>query len=281
MDNGNSYGCEMRNRTKRKTIILFAVLVWAVGQAISRPQSLPEWADSIVYRADVERVFVDAMKMFTAEKFDTAATMFHSLMRMYPRSHRETGAMIMGAKALAYAGKWKESIRQAKDLIDVYPTSLYIDDAHYTLGLDYYQLNRYEDAGNEFLIAREMTTDLRLQERAERLLDDLASTRLSLTELQSIFPEARSDAMKALLNLRTAERIFRGGDVRAARDLLESVAKMHSSIPYVADALALLEQTKKSATVKVGVVLPLQLKSGKAGVRNIGSEFLDGIRLAV
>ena len=52
----------------------------------------------------------------------------------------------MGAKAFYELKDYRESIRFLKNLIDLYPQSTYIDDAHYTLALDYFRTGRYEDA---------------------------------------------------------------------------------------------------------------------------------------
>jgi len=128
------------------SIILFFLIGASIGM---QSQTLP---DSIVYRPEVEREFVEAMKSFQAGKFDTASVLFIRIIKDSPRSHRATGAFIMGAKAFYELKNFRESIRLLKDLIDIYPQSSYVDDAHYTLGLNYYRMGRYEDAASKFLV---------------------------------------------------------------------------------------------------------------------------------
>ncbi len=64
--------------------------------------------DSIVFRGDVEREFVEAMKSFTSQRYDTAASLFSKILRDYPRSHRSTGASIMAAKAYYHLASYRE-----------------------------------------------------------------------------------------------------------------------------------------------------------------------------
>ena len=243
-------------------------------------QRVASASDSIVFRPDVERKFVEAMHLFQAGRFDSSAAVFISNIREFPRSHRATGAYIMGGKALYLAGKYRDAVRLLKDLIDVYPFSSYVDDAHYTLGLVYYRLHRYDDAAEELLTAQQMTRDTKVAGRSERLLDDIAAEHLSTAELQVLVADATADELKALLNLRLAERIYRTGDVRAAEDILRMVTVMNPSIKYVGDALTLLDRIRKSGVVKVGVVLPLMLKSETPTAREVGMEFLNGIQIA-
>jgi ABC-type branched-subunit amino acid transport system substrate-binding protein len=237
--------------------------------------------DSIVYKPEVEKEFVEAMRFFRAGEFDSASASFLNSIKTYPRSHRTTGAYIMGAKALFELKNYKESIRLLKDLIDLYPQSEYLDDAHYSLGLDFYRSGRYEDAAMEFIIVNQSSKEPRLTSKSEEQLNVLTTTYLTLAELQRLKPEAKSDNMKALMTVRVAEKILRTGDLVTAEQMLRSVAGMPPSVKYVDNALSLLEQMAKRGGVKIGVVLPLMLKMENPASRVLGVEFLQGIQLAV
>lgn len=235
--------------------------------------------DSIVFRGDVEKLFVEAMRDFTAQKFDTAALAFSRILKEYPRSHRSTGAYIMGAKAYYRIGNYRESIRLLKDLIDLYALSQYIDDAHFSMGLDYYRLGRFEDAAHEFLVTRQTSHKANLVTRSERMLELLAATQLTVAQLQMMIPDASIDATKALLGYSVAEKIFRTGDVKNAESILRSISSLPPNIKYVSEALQLLSKIQKSGVLKIGVALPLMLKAGP-GAQRAGLELLEGVRLA-
>jgi ABC-type branched-subunit amino acid transport system substrate-binding protein len=259
--------------------IVFVLLVFLA--AFSTGVRSQSQRDSIVYHPEVEREFVEAMKSFQTGGFDTAAVLFVRTLREYPRSHRTTGAFIMGAKAYYELKNYRESIRLLKDLIDLFPHSSYIDDAHYTLGHDYYRLGRYEDAASEFITVHQTAQEPRLLSRSEKMLELLTSSYLTLAELKLLQPEAQSSDMKALVTVRIAEKILKMGDLAAAQEMLRTVAVLPPTVKYVDEALSLLAQMEKRGGVKIGIALPLMLKAENPVTRALGVEFLQGIQLAV
>lgn len=253
-------------------LIFFGIVNFAVAQIIQ---------DSIIYVPEVEYEFVEAMKFFRDRQFDSASIKFIKSIKIHPRSHRATGAYIMGGKALYEIGNYRESIRLLKDLIDLYPQSDYEDDARYSLGLNYYRLGRYEDATSEFVWVFEQSNEPRLVLRSQRMTEMLTASHLTLSELKMLLPEAKKEAMKALINMRVAEKLLRTGDLNDAEGLLQNVANMPPNIKYADEARNILEQMKRQGGIKIGVALPLMLKSDNAEMRSLGLEFLQGIQLAI
>ena len=237
--------------------------------------------DSLVFRPDVERVFVVAMKSFGDAQFDSAAAMFVRCVKEYPYNHRTTGAHIMAGKSYYRLGNYRESVRLLKNFLDLYPASRYLPDAHYTLGLDYFRMLRYEDAASEFSVAYETAGDAVTRDRSIQLLNELAVNYMSVAELQLLLGSTTSDAVKAVLTLHLAERIFRTGDVKSAQDILAPIALLPPSTPYVDKAIDLLQRIQVSGTIKIGALLPLMLKSQQASMRELGVDLLDGMKMAV
>ncbi|MBI4428672.1 MAG: ABC transporter substrate-binding protein [Ignavibacteriales bacterium] len=265
------------------TPLRFFVLLYALGacaevQSFAKSSENPD--DSVAFRQDVERLFVDAMRHFTAGQFDSAASLFARHIREFPRSHRSTGCYIMGAKAFHRLGSFRESIKLLKDLIDLYPESKYVDDAHYTLGLNFYRLVRYEDAAEEFLQAYQLTDDPRLRNSSLGMLETLTSAKLSAAQLQLLLGGVSSEEVRALVDLRIAEKVYASGDVRSAQEMLRSIAARAASIKYVGDAITLLQKYEQGGIARIGVVLPLMLKAEKSSAKELGIELLDGIRFA-
>ncbi|MBI5464000.1 MAG: penicillin-binding protein activator [Ignavibacteriales bacterium] len=252
------------------------VLLW-IGNAAAQP--LPQ--DSIAFNPEVERQFIQAMRYFGAGAFDSAALVFTENIRLYPRSHRATGCYIMGGKALYQVGKYRESIKLLKDLIDLFPETQYADDAHYTLALNYIKVSRSEDAAAELLVAVESSHDQRLADRSVKLLDALAAGELPIGQLQLLAADAKKDETKALFNFYIGEKLFRNGDNKMALEVLRGIIQLPPHIQYVGDALKLMDRIEKTDILKIGIALPLMLKSEQAGVRDQGMEFLNGIQLAV
>jgi ABC-type branched-subunit amino acid transport system substrate-binding protein len=263
----------------RYSIILLTIFFFLVAASIeSKSQALQ---DSVWFKPDAEGEFIEAMKLFQAHRCDTASVMFSHIINTYPRSHRTTGAFIMGAKTYYELKDYRESIRLLKNLIDLYPQSTYLDDAHYTLALNYFRTGRYEDAALECLLVRQSSHDKQLVARSDMLIDMLASTYLTLPELRRLLTDAKSDEMKSLASVRIAEKYLRMGDIEAAEKILRTIASLPPNVKYVSDALALLEQMENRVGIKIGVVLPLMLKAESVSMRGLGVDFLEGIQLAV
>ncbi|MGB2868455.1 MAG: ABC transporter substrate-binding protein [Bacteroidota bacterium] len=264
-----------------KYLLLFILCSLLLLSALSTAIASSAAQDSILFRPDVERMFVAAMSLFRAGKYDSAATMFVRTAKDFSHSHRSTGAYIMGGKAYYRSGNYRESIKLLKDLLDLYAESRYADDAHYTLGLNYYRMGRYEDAATEFQTARQGSRDPQIISRSDRMLETLTSTNLSIAELQLLLQDATVDELKALINLRIAEKIYKTGDTKAAMDVLRGIVNLAPQIKYVGDALSLLDRIEKGGVIKIGVVLPLLLKAENASAREVGIQFLEGIQEAL
>ncbi|MCU0453668.1 MAG: penicillin-binding protein activator [Bacteroidetes bacterium] len=241
-------------------------------------QSVP---DSAAFDAEGERAFVQAMRTFQSGAHDSAVVQLQGYLREFPRGHRWTGASIMLGKALYERGRWRESIRQLKDLLDIAPETLYRFDARYSIGLNYFRMNRYEDAALEFLAVRENSPDSLLIGRSERMLDALASEHLTASQIDGLQAEARDSTVLAMLTFRAAEMLQRNGDTRRAIELLRGLAAQPRWRWYVPEAVELLERLEKGRTLKIGAVLPLLLSSQRPGVREVGVEFLNGMNVAV
>jgi len=85
----------------------------------------------------------------------------------------------MGAKAWYELKEYRESIRLLKNLIDVFPQSTYVADAHYTLALDYFRTGRYEDAAAECIVVLQTAHQPQVLARSEKLVEMLSSSYLT------------------------------------------------------------------------------------------------------
>jgi len=237
--------------------------------------------DSVLFRAEVERIFSDAVGLFKLGEYEQAAGQFDRILDRYPGTQRETAAYIMGAKARYELGRFEEAQEMLRELMSRYPGSAYIDDAHYTLGLVLYQLKRYENSMREFLAAWQKAGEPRLKDRAAQMLAVITSEHLEVDQQRQLILEASSGEMRAMLSVRLAEKMLAKGDVEGAREILRPVVRMPRTVGSVDEAIALLERIEASAAVKIGVVLPLKSVSDPLSSSGVGEEILLGLRLAV
>jgi ABC-type branched-subunit amino acid transport system substrate-binding protein len=263
---------------KGKLIFLF-LLVASASPLHALSQSMQQ--DSLIYRADVERTFQDALSLFRARQFEEADGLFTRITEQAPESHRVTAAYIMSAKSCYRLGEYDKSMSMLKTLRDRYPTSEYVDDAGYTNGLDLYQLRQFLPAAREFLAVRQTSPDTLLQAHAEQMLGVVALAHLRIEELRQLLQEASIPPTRSLLAVRLAEKVLNAGNVSGAENLLRPITALPPTTPFVAEAAALLDRIEKSGILRVGVVLPLMQSSGESTPGGAGEEMLNGIRLAV
>ncbi len=238
-------------------------------------------ADSVLYRAGVERSFQEALKQFEDHHYRTALDEFQRIVDLPEPTHRTSASYLMGAKTLYHLGDYRSSIALLRKFFNRFDKSEYADDAAYTLALDLYQLQQYRPAAEAFLGACQASTDSVLAARAEKMLGIVASTNLGAADIRSLLGSARQTNTTALLTVQLADKLLRTGDAGESRKLLRSVLAFPMPNAFVGDAQALLERIDRSGVVRIGVVLPLSFKLDQDSTPGVGQELLDGMRVAV
>jgi ABC-type branched-subunit amino acid transport system substrate-binding protein/predicted negative regulator of RcsB-dependent stress response len=261
------------HRIRETAFVVFLLLASAVcSVAVSQ--------ESVVFNPESEQDFQQALHSFSAGEYDAALKLFLRVAKEMPSNHRTTAAYLMAAKAHFRIGSYRESVRLLRTFLDLYPESLFADDVSYSLGLNFYQQGRYEEAAREFLNALESTDDKLTAQRSEVWLEKLANSPLTIGHLQLLLGETKNDEAKALLTIHLAEKILRLGDTKAAEDALQPVIAMPATNRYVGQAISLLERIRKGGVLKIGVILPLMQKSTLVAEKEAGEDLLEGIKLA-
>lgn len=260
--------------------VFFSVTLFAALTAMSSAGPASVTQDSVVFQAEAERLFQEGLERFAAGEYDRAGRAFDEIIRDFPQNHRITAALLMAAKVDYHRKAYRESVRRLKTVLDLYPESSYLDNVRYTLGLNYFQLRRHEEAATEFLGALQTTNDRTIRSRSAVWLEKLAAGQLSIAHLRLLLGNANNDEARALLTVPLAEKIFRSGDARAAEELLVPVSRMSPTIRSAGRALQLLERIHKGGVLKIGVILPLMEQGTQPGGKEVGRELLEGIKLA-
>jgi ABC-type branched-subunit amino acid transport system substrate-binding protein len=254
------------------TILLVAFALH--GRAQSAAQ------DSVLYKPATERLFQDAMKAFESQNYAQAEDGFLRIVNQAEVSHRTSAAYLMAAKAMYHRSAYRSSADLLRRFLDRFRRSEYIDDAHYTLALDFFQLEQYKECAGLLMRVHQSSPDTALAGRAERMLELIVLKNLQIPDLRALSTEARRLETKAFVSLALAEKVLRTGDARAAREALQPVLTLPPGSSRRSQAEALIERIDRSGVLKVGVVLPLTLKSDQASAQSVGEEMLNGIRLA-
>lgn len=254
-------------------LILFSAAVLALS-SISISQS--RWE----YRSDAEEKFEAALEKFSRGEFFDAAADFEYLINL-PRHQRTTAAYIMLGKSFFQAKQFRESVNVLKKFIDNHLESTYIDDAYYTLGLNYEAQRRYEDAMVQFLAALEITDDIKIRMRATSFCENLADKNLSITMLTEILRDTHNPDSRDFLSVTIAEKYLAAGNIIMGERMLEPIVSHTPSSPYSSRAQTLLEKIQMGVSVKIGVLLPLMNKAAQKHLRVYGEDFLLGMKFAL
>ena len=70
--------------SRRWLLVLLVLTGWSIAVVAQ--------TDSLTFRPDIERLFVEAMRHFQNAQFDSAASKFQKCMKEFPFNHRTTGA---------------------------------------------------------------------------------------------------------------------------------------------------------------------------------------------
>ena len=256
-------------------------LCFACGLLAVLASPSPAQVELFVFRPEAEAVFVSGMEAFSAGAYDSARARFSRCLTAFPRHHRVSAAYVMGAKASYHLADYQESVRLAKNLIDLFPSSSYVDDAHYTLGLSYYRLGRFDDAAQELLFARQSTNDSALATRSETFLGVVIADHLTLDQVKSLRDAARSVPVRNFLTIRLADKAYRTGNIQLPLELLRPFRGYPPDMAYVQEGLVLLERIERGGSIDIAAILPLMSSSKQQATKELGTELLNGIRLAV
>lgn len=261
---------------RRLSPLLMIVLLSLTWQVRTPAQG----QDSVLYRPAVERLFQDALKSFDEQSFGQAEAGFLRIVNLPEVSHRTSAAYLMAAKAMYHRSSYRSSADLLRRFLDRFQRSEYIDDAHYTLALDFFQLEQYNESAGLFMRVHQASSDTALAARAGRMLELVVLTNLQIPDLRALSKDARRLETKAFVSLALAEKVLRTGDARAAREALQPVLALPPGSSRRYEAEAMIERIDRSGVVKVGIVLPLTFKSDQSLAQSVGEEMLNGIRLA-
>ena len=264
----------------RHISLSLTLLFLLTSVSVCEAYSVNQGQDSVVYKTAAERQFQDALKFFTDGRYREAGVGFQRIINQPEVSHRTTAAYLMAAKSLYHQSEYRSSAASLHRFLDRFHRSEYIDDAHYTLALDYYQLEQYNESAELFLRVHQTSSDTVLAARSGKMLELVVPANLEIPGLRALLPLAQSREMKAFLSLALAEKVLRTGDAPGAKEALRPVLALPPGNARRAEAQAMMERIDHSGVVKVGVVLPLTLKSDESSLQGIGEEMLNGIKLA-
>jgi ABC-type branched-subunit amino acid transport system substrate-binding protein len=189
----------------------------------------------------------------------------------------------MQAKALLQLNNEPDAARVLETFLASFPTSSYVPDARYTLGLAQVRLHRYEDAMQSFLSAWRGADPSRgkLWADIQNAMDGLIDGQLSVAIVRRLLSNSRSDDERAFFWLKVAEKEIARGNLTATSAALDSLSSRYPAHRYAERIATIRVRIEQRSSVKLGALLPLMKKSEPSPTKDIGTEVFEGIQFAL
>jgi ABC-type branched-subunit amino acid transport system substrate-binding protein len=251
-----------------KISFLFLVVVNIYGQAVFQ------------YDQQAEEKFGTAIKYFQEKKYSQAKPIFDNLITDNLHQ-RTTASYLMLAKTCWHINDYKKGIEILGEFFDKFEGSNYIDDAHYTQGLNFIGSEDYNRAYIEFVRALQTTNNSVMIRRSISHLDMLTKKFMSLDGLNSVFKIIDNQDGKNLVRIHIAQKYYYLGDVRKARAMLEPLVRTNASPKYIEKANSVWRIITEGVLIKIGALLPLMQNDVNSSYKEIGKDILRGIEVGV
>lgn len=231
------------------------------------------------FSPQAEQVFSRAVELYRQGRAAEASAGFEMVIQSFPPNQRTTAAYIMRAKSLLRLDEPLEAGRTLHDFFTLYPTSSYLPDAQYTMGLMYIRIQRFDDALQSLLSA--WRSGAAVQHEAFAALDRLTQSSVSTDEIRNLVKQSRSAAERAFFWVKIGEKEAAADRSTAVEEVLDTLYRNYPDNPYRERTAALRKRLEERSNVKIGVLLPLLRESDPSALKEIGNDVDDGIQYAV
>jgi ABC-type branched-subunit amino acid transport system substrate-binding protein len=251
-----------------KIICLLLVMVNLYGQEIPR------------FDQDAEGRFDEALTYFQKQNYPKSKIAFEDLIK--GKMHqRTTASYLMLAKIYWHLNDFQNGVSILKNFLDKYPESNYVDDANYTLGLNFFGEENYSQACIGFINALESTNNPTLSHRSISHLDLLTKKYLTVEQLTAILKKFENQESKNLINIFLAQKYYYLDDVRKSKNILEPIIKSKTISKHFAKANSVWQMLSERLLLKIGCLLPLMQNDIGSSYKEIGQDILRGVQIGV
>lgn len=264
-----------RSRLLSKTVlfyVFFFLSIFSYGQP------------SLQYSTQAEELFTGGLNLYKKGDFKSAAGVFDKVARSFTLNQRTTAALVMKAKAELYGGDTAEAGKTLQTFLTSYPTSSYVADAEYTLGVLYIKKEDYEKGLSSLLNSLQ---SIRLTSSGLKegdilfLLDETIDKYLDVSALLRLATQAKNLTEEEYLRVKVGEKQLAGGDYMGAKATIDLLSKKFTRPAFSEKISALEGRLEKPRPLRLGVLLPLMRKSTGGREKETGTSVLEGIEFAL
>ncbi|MFQ5603201.1 MAG: penicillin-binding protein activator [bacterium] len=230
-------------------LLYFGLSSAASAQDWSLVKNVPE--------KDVE--FQKALAKYKRAEYRAAFVNFESLTNTRDLHQRMTVSLLMTGKSLYHLERYVDAIPYFNKLIELFPRSSYLDDAHFARASCYYRLSDYSNAIKDLLWVADWSSASNLVAKSKNLASLIMRHKMSLSDLRAAIQMANGEHSAGLVTIELSKKEIQEGSTEKAVSYLKAYQKNYNSKIYAASVDKLLKDAKRAENrpVKVGVILPL------------------------
>ncbi len=230
---------------------LFIFAIATLGRA-------QQWT-SVEVVPDKEKEFQKALYQYQLGNYKAAFIGFEALASAAVLHQRMTAAWLMTGKSLYHLERYRDAVGYFSRLIDTFPQSQYVDDAHYARAQAYYRLGNHVKAARDLLWLLDFGSDSRLKGKARRLVTHIMREKVPSAELYDLLKAANGARSAGLVAIEIAQMELAEGRNQRARQVLNAYRQAYPSGPYdsAVDRLLREAESDRPRPTRVGVILPL------------------------
>lgn len=237
---------------------------------------------SIRYAEKAEALFQEGLKLFTAAQFEEANRTFNQIILEYPDCHRITAAYVMRGKIFYRLGENLEAAKTLKVFLAEFPSSTYVPDADFTLGLVYRDVGRQQEALESFFSAWRAAhppVAPRLMGWILEALDSTLDMRSPPASIRRLLEQNDHQAERVFLWVKLGEHGVAEGNTRDAAIALDSLGRYPGGL-FAQRIESLKQAVARRAIVRIGVLVPSTQNETSGLTHDAGSDIADGIHYA-
>ena len=229
-----------------------------------------------------EDFFLLGMRQYNQKDFKSALQTFQNAIHSGDMNHRITAATIMKAKALYGWKRYSEAAAVCDSFIAQFPSSAYKEDAHFTMGMCFYNLGQYVNAISEMETVLVIARQWRNQDHAVKMVEHIAYEFLKDEQIDSIIQHTCNDTVKGQMSVTLAERYFSAGNNDQAKVLIDSINALMLDNTSQQRINRIRGRIERGNTVRIGVLLPfVSTSQTETRDKRVAAEVMEGIHLAL
>ncbi len=229
-----------------------------------------------------EDFFLLGMRQYNQKDFKSALQTFQNAIHSGDMNHRITAATIMKAKALYGWKHYSEAAAVCDSFIAQFPSSAYKEDAHFTMGMCFYNLGQYVNAISEMETVLVIARQWRNQDHAVKMVEHIAYEFLKDEQIDSIIQHTCNDTVKGQMSVTLAERYFSAGNNDQAKVLIDSINALMLDNTSQQRINRIRGRIERGNTVRIGVLLPfVSTSQTETRDKRVAAEVMEGIHLAL